>query len=307
MGAEAVVILLRRRRPEGAPAPAHLPALAALGLATLIPLAYYAVLGKVDPSWSIDNSVDSFLDPPWSAILISIAPLALPAPLAYRVRPASFQDVVVRVWPVAALVLYWLLSSPFPGRFAPHALRGLSIPLAVLAVTGIGSLGLRPSRAWTAAAVAAIAILLVPGTLDRLDDFRQNASRDAGPYFLQQGERDALDYLDSNPTPGSVLAPVTMGQLIPSETGRRTNVGNIFWTPDFLRRRLFTDIVFRGRLDAHGTRQVVRASGSRFLMSGCEDYADLSKLIGPLLQSVHRFGCATVYEIKPSALRPAAA
>ena len=100
-----------------------------------------------------------------------------------------------------------------------------------------------------------------------------------------------------------MLAPVAMGQLIPAETGRRTNVGNIFWTPDFLRRRLFTDIFFRGRLDAAASQGVVRESGSRFLLSGCDHYADLSRLLAPQLRSVRRFGCATVYEIKPSALR----
>ena len=99
-----------------------------------------------------------------------------------------------------------------------------------------------------------------------------------------------------------MLAPAEMGQLIPAETGRRTNVGNIFWTPDFLRRRLFTDIFFRGRLDAEATQGVVRSSGSRFLMSGCAGYADLSRLIEPQLESVRRFGCATVYEIRPSAV-----
>jgi hypothetical protein len=94
-----------------------------------------------------------------------------------------------------------------------------------------------------------------------------------------------------------------MGQLIPGETGRHTNIGNIFWTPDFLRRRLFTDIFFRGRLDAAGSQSVVRESGSRFLLSGCDGYADLSRLIAPQLISVRRFGCATVYEVRRSALR----
>ena len=300
-GSELVIVVLGRRgtlsieRPRAA---VLLPTLAAI----LAPLVYYAVLGRVDPSWSIDNAVDSFLDPPWWVIGVHIAPLALPALLAYRVRPQSFQEVAVRVWPVAALGLYWLLSGPFAGRFAPHALRCLGVPLAILAVQALAQTGLVRARHAFAVAVLAVALLVVPGTVDRLEDFRSKASQNEQPFFLRPGERAALDYLDRSATPGSVLAPAEMGQLIPAETGRRTNVGNIFWTPDFLRRRLFTDIFFRGRLDAEATQGVVRSSGSRFLMSGCAGYADLSRLIAPQLESVRRFGCATVYEIRPSAV-----
>jgi hypothetical protein len=309
VGAEAWIEVLRRRSPAAAAGLAPgggrspLRVLAPLVVAAGAPLAYYTVLGRVDPSWRIDNGVDAFLAPPWSALLITIAPLALPALLAYRFRPASFQEAAVRVWPPVALALFWVLANPLAGRYAPHAFRALSIPLAVLAVVGLAGLRLPRSRAVVAAATVWIGLLVVPGTLDRLDDFRERASTNGQPYFLQRGERAALDYLDRDPTPGSVLAPVAMGQIIPAETGRRTNVGNIFWTPDFLRRRLFTDIFFRGRLDAAGSQRVVRESGSRFLLSGCDGYADLSELIGPQLLSVRRFGCATVYEIRPSALR----
>ncbi len=309
VGAEAWIEVLRRRSPNAAAGLAPgggrspLRVLAPLVVAAGAPLAYYTVLGRVDPSWRIDNGVDSFLAPPWPALLITIAPLALPALLAYRSRPATFQEAAVRVWPPVALALYWVLANPLAGRYAAHAFRALSIPLAVLAVVGLAGLRLPRSRVVVIAAVLWIGFSVVPGTVDRLDEFRQRASANRLPYFLDRGERDALDYLDRNPTPGSVLAPVAMGQLIPAETGRRTNVGNIFWTPDFLRRRLFTDIFFRGRLDAAASQGVVRESGSRFLLSGCDHYADLSRLLAPQLRSVRRFGCATVYEIKPSALR----
>jgi hypothetical protein len=298
-GSEAVIWLLRRRGGTSVGAPDPRVLLVALG-AIAVPLAYYSVLGRVDPSWRIDNAVDSFLDPPWWVIAVHIAPLALPALLAYRLRPESFADVAVRVWPAVALGLYWVLSGPAAGRFAPHALRCLGVPLAVLAVVGLSRTSF--VRAPYAAAVTAVALvlLIVPGTLDRLDDFRSKASRNEQPFFLKPGEREALDFLEASDVPGSVLAPVEMGQIIPSETGRRTNVGNIFWTPDFLRRRLFTDIFFRGNLGAEASRGLVRNSGSRFLMSGCGGYADLSPLLRPLLVSVRRFGCATVYEVRVS-------
>jgi hypothetical protein len=124
-----------------------------------------------------------------------------------------------------------------------------------------------------------------------------------GPYFLTRGERDALDYLDRDRAPGSVYAPARMGQLIPAETGRRTNVGNLFWTPDYLRRRAYTELMFHGALSRKGTRALVRYSGSRFVFSGCDGSVDLAPILRPMLASVRRFGCASVYEIKPSSLR----
>ena len=161
MGAELVLLLVRRRGADepGTAAP-DLRLLARLFVplvvAVALPLGYYVVLGNVDPAWSIDPGVHDFLDPPWWAIGVTIAPLALPALLSYRLRPANFHEAALRVWPVAALGLYWLLTTAYPGHYAPHALRGLSVPLAVLAVAGVASLRLSlPRAAAVAAAVAA--------------------------------------------------------------------------------------------------------------------------------------------------------
>jgi hypothetical protein len=41
----------------------------------------------------------------------------------------------------------------------------------------------------------------------------------------------------------------------------------------------------------------VRTSGARFLLADCTTRADMRKLLGPLIRSVHGFGCAAVYEV----------
>jgi hypothetical protein len=264
-----------------------------------IPLGYYVVLGNVDPAWSIDSGVHDFLDPPWWAIGVTIAPLALPALLAYRRPPANFHGAAVRFWPVAALALYWLLTNAYPGHYAPHALRGLSVPLAVLAVAGVASLRLSLPRAATAAAaVVAVGVLTVPATADRFDTARDRINENSGPYFLTQGERDAFDYLNESDVPGAVLAPVSMGQLVPAETGRHTSVGNLFWTPDYFRRRQYTDLLFQGRIAPAAVRAIAKSSHARFLFAGCSGTTDLTDALGDLLADVHRFGCATVYELR---------
>ncbi len=302
VGAELVLWFLRRRGVSGVEPALERRALvrlvAPVVAAVAIPLAYYVVLGRVDSAWSSDPKLD-FLDPPWWAIGVTIAPLAIPALLAYRQLPTTFHAAALRVWPVAALGIYWLLTNVYKGHYAPHALRGLSIPLAALAVTGVASLRLQVARgAAVAAVVCAVGVLTVPATLDRLSEARDRINDNSGPYFLTTGERDAFDYLDRLPTPGAVLAPVSMGQLVPARTGRHTSVGNLFWTPDFLRRRLYTDLLFEGRISAAGARSIARSSHARFLLAGCRGTADLTKLLGGLLADVKHFGCATVYELK---------
>jgi len=299
VGAELLLRVVARP----APRPRMAPLIVTLAAAAA-PLLYYFVLSRVDPSWGTANDSYRFLDPPLWAVVATLAPLALPALLAYRRRPASFQEAAVLVWPPAALGLFAVIAVFDVGHYAPHSLRGISIPLAVLAVTGVLSL----ERRWTgrgalAAAVAAVLVLTVPATLDRLLDARDRINDPGSSLYLTEGERDALEYLDRNPEEGSVYAPASMGQLVPAETGRHTNVGHLTWTPDYLRRQLFTDLLFRNELKPAVARALVRRSASRFLLSGCEGTPDLTPLLRPLLASVRRFGCATVYELKPSVLR----
>ncbi|HEU0023811.1 MAG TPA: hypothetical protein VFQ12_04240 [Thermoleophilaceae bacterium] len=303
VGAELLLWLIRRRGGAGVePAPENRTLARLLGPlvgAVAIPLGYYVVLGRVDPAWSIDPGVHDFLDPPWWAIGVTIAPLALPGLLAYRLRPTSFHQAALRVWPIAALGLYWVLTTAYPGHYAPHALRGLSIPLAVLAVLGIASLRVMVPRTVALAAVAcALAVLTLPATVDRLGEARDRINENSGPYFLTRGERDALDYLDRLDTPGAVYAPVSMGQLVPAKTGRHTSVGNLFWTPDYLRRRAYTQLLFQGFLAPPAVRAIARSSGARFMFTGCTGATDLEDALRPLLASVRRFDCATVYELR---------
>jgi hypothetical protein len=46
-------------------------------------------------------------------------------------------------------------------------------------------------------------------------------------------------------------------------------------------------------------RDYVRGSDARFLFASCRPAADLEPILGPLLARTRRFGCATVYELRP--------
>jgi hypothetical protein len=179
----------------------------------------------------------------------------------------------------------------------------MSLPLAVLAVAGASEL--RPGGWWRERArwvAVSLVLLLGIGVADRLDQVRREVHLGGQPYFLHQGEKDALAYLERLPRPGGVLAPNYAGLVVPYQTGRETWVGQISWTPDFHRRVARANALFAGRLRRAAAVRLVRRSAARFLFSDCLERADLSALLRPYLTSVRRFDCATVYQVDREAL-----
>jgi hypothetical protein len=277
---------------------------------TALPLIYFWALGRFDPVWRAGNSADQFVIP-FASALVVIAPLAIPGLLAYRLGIPNFQSVVVRLWPLVALAEFQFIDSTQIGTYGLHSLQGLSVPLGVLAVTGISSLKIGTTQRSIRPVIAAILalLILVPSGWSALNSERNvgtAASYEANPYFITTAEQNALDYLKNDREPGSVLAPVYLGQMVPGETARSTWVGIYTWTPHFQRRATLADALFSGKLSAAQATQIIRASGVRFLLSDCAEDADLSNLV-PVLDAhqITHFGCATVYRV--ASLAPATA
>jgi hypothetical protein len=277
----------------------------------LVPVAYYALLTVVDDSWARTAEVyrDDFDRWPLWLLGLAILPLLLPALPGYRGRGAwGLQERILRVWPPIALALYLL---PF-GTFPFHAFNGISIPLGVLAVRALAPWargGARP-----ALVAAGVALLVLPGAVDRVRLARAAVQIGVEPYRIEPGEADALEALDSDPRPGGVLATVYLGQLVPAWTGRETWAGHPSWTPNFERRsRAARDLLEgagAGRQLESGAgagqsplarpalaRALVRRSGARFVLARCGEGAGLEGRLGPLVRRTRRFGCATLYEL----------
>ncbi len=270
-------------------------------VAGLAPLAYYWGLSRWDPSWGIARALNLREAAVWwRALLVAAVPLGLPALLALRIRPATFQDLALRVWPVMALGLYVLIAVGKVGTYPLHALQGLAIPLAVLAVIGVAGVPWRAGRPVAAVlAVAALALLVVPGTVNELRRSLRDADTARIPFFNTRGEEDALAALARDPRPGGVLGPLRIGYQVPSRMRRRVWLGGGSWTPDWFRRIALGEALFGGALPPAQARALVRSTGARFLISDCRGRADLSEPLRPLVQSVRRFGCATVYVLRP--------
>ncbi|MFM9022132.1 MAG: hypothetical protein ACKOK7_00015, partial [Solirubrobacterales bacterium] len=78
-----------------------------VALITALPLFYYWALSRLDPSWRLAGVVNDFGRWPHWVTLVGIAPLAIPALFAYRQRPQNLGDWMLRVWPLAALAVFY--------------------------------------------------------------------------------------------------------------------------------------------------------------------------------------------------------
>lgn len=287
---EGIRWLRTRERPA-------VPVLAAVAVGVALPAAYYYWLSHSDPGWKLAGEANqagaqALWSWPWWAIVLTVAPLAIPAALAYRLPAPTWQDVAVRVWPLAILAVFLL---PF-GTFPYHSFQGLTLPLAILAVQGAATVWPRPRLA---VVLAAIAVLTLPGIAHKLEVAKRSVNAGGDPFYVFPGEVDALKALESDPRPGGVLAPTYASYLTPSRTGREVYVGPFSWTPDWEERQQRANDLFEGRLTGAEARAFVRSTNARWLFADCRPLADLTATLAPLLaRPPQRFGCATIYELR---------
>jgi hypothetical protein len=275
------------------------PALWALAVpaAACVPAVYYLVLSIGDPAWEIaaeSNAAGSMAtwSWPWWAVVLTVLPLAAPAALAYRLPARSWQDWALRVWPFAALLVYLQPTGTFPY----HSFQGLAIPLSILAVQGVASIWPRPRPALV---VAALALMIVPGTVHKFEVAVDSVQAAGDPYFVFPGEQQAMDALEADPRPGGVLAPPYAGHMLPYKTGREVYVGALSWTPDWLERVRATARLFERGMGIQEARRLVRESGARFVFVDCRPgLRDLDATLRPLVEQVRRYDCATVYSLR---------
>jgi len=276
---------------------AAIKALVPVLAATALPLFYYLVLSKYDASWRLAGEVNNFGRWPWWVTVVGLAPLAIPAAFAYWIRPVTLGDWILRVWPFAGLAIFYLPVGTFPF----HAFQGLALPLAVLAVVAVRHhLGQRALP--LALTSIAVAVLVVPGVLYRVDQMRGAVKAGHQAFFLEPGERDAMRWLEQQPGPGGVLAPIADGAYISAYTGRPVWIGAGSWTPDFDQRGLDVENLFSREPNIPVARRLIATSGARFVYASCRVKADVGVVLGARAAGpAQRFGCARIWELKAPA------
>jgi hypothetical protein len=263
----------------------------------LVPLVYYVALGHFDITWKLARQASKH-GFSFAAVAIAAAPLAVFAALGYRGRPASFLELLVRAWTPAALLIY-VLSVTTLGATPLHAVDGLSIPLAMLAVLGVRRTALHRIPRGRAVAVAAVLLGTVPANVYTLSYAHRYTDKAPGnANYVSHDEQHALDYLASDPTAGGVLSRFYLGEALPGLTGRNGFTGDCIWSePRCLDRASAADSLLAGRMSPPAARRFVRQSGARFLLAGCDGHVNLRRWLGSMIVSQRRFGCADVYQL----------
>jgi hypothetical protein len=267
----------------------------------------YVILRETDTSWELAQKAGHRNWALWM-VLVTLAPLLLPALPAYRDRSETFLDIATRVWPAAALAVFFVAQTPRASG-ALHVLLGLSVPLAVLAVQGVlkgSSILVTRPRVTTVVLLALIAPPLIY-QLDRAHDVVQDSLRvsetgnRASPRFIDPGERDSLAWLRDDPRDGGVMANGYLGVLVPGETGRATYVGNSYWSGGSTSAFFASGAVnalLSGTMSVADSRQLVRSSGAAFILAGCAKHVDLASRLPGSVSRARRFGCADVFVIR---------
>ena len=300
-GAEliAAIALCDLLRPAGDSRSGAIRRHAPVFVAGLLPLVYYRWLAGHEDVWELAGSANNSIVL-WSAgAWILTLGVYLPAVLAFRRKPADWQELALWLVPALMIGQYAAIAIARVGTFPFHAIQGIGLFLGILLVRGM--LELRPSGWWaghTWLAVVLCGMMCLPGTIHRVNLLRLDIQRSAQPYFLEPGEAEAISWLDSAEGSGGVLAPIKAALSVPSKTGRPVWVGQISWTPRFRERVAEAEMLFRGRLGASAARRLVVASGASFVYSDCGHRTDLRPLLGSIVASVNRFGCASVYRIR---------
>ena len=208
-------------------------------------------------------------------------------------RPHEDRDWIVLLWVLACAGVYFV----FP-EFPPHALSGVTLPLAVLAVRGWRRLPLagraaRPSRrrrSWRSPSRSRLPRPVGPRRFPPLDRRRR------GRRLMLLSPAQAGDLLRRpGPRPGPVPAPWFLSMSVPAFTGRQAYAGHIMWQPGA--HVAAANQFFPTLVDPAGAarRAILRASRAAYVIADCArrppSGAGSPCSPGPS----RRFGCVTVY------------
>ncbi len=266
--------------------------LAAPAVAAALPLIYYELLSHGDPAWRLASSNEVVARLPVGVLVVGFGPLLLIAATGVRHPGGDVIERALLLWVAASLVTYFTVDA-----FPTHALQGLSLPLAVLAVRGWQRL-----RAPAALGVLAIAAVSVPGLALDAQKLLQSARSRVPQYYLTASDARALDWIANDAPPGGVLAATPFAIVVPSQTGRAVWVGHPYWSADYGLRARRLDALFAGSMRPGRARAFVTSTGARLVLADCAHGANLVATLGVLLGAVHRFGCATDYVLARRAI-----
>jgi hypothetical protein len=265
-------------------------ALAVPAIGAGLPLVYYYLLSHHDSAWKLAGQHEVIARLPVTVLLAGLGPLVLIAACGVRRPEGELIEQALLLWVAGCVVTYFANDA-----FAPHALQGLSLPFAVLAVRGW-----RRLRLPAVLGAAALALITIPGLAFNARKFvRTTNSPKLVQYYLPQSDAQALDWVARHGPAGGILAPTPFAVVVPAQTGRPVWVGHGYWSENYPEQSREADRLFGGRMSETASRAFVSLTRATVLVSDCRHPADLTRRLGSEVGAVHHFGCARVYVVNP--------
>jgi hypothetical protein len=226
----------------------------------------------------------------------------------------SHRELFIKVWFGVNLFMVYL-----PVNFQIHFLNGWQVPIAILATMGlserilpwikqapiVGSLRSRTrvffSEEWVERMlVAALVVIVLPTNLYLLTWRFVDLGRHRHPYYLYNDEVQALEWLEANARPDTVvLSGIEIGQYIPSRTDNRAFLAHWAMTADIYTKQRLVAQFFNPDTSDETRRAMLEDYEISYILYGTEEQemgkANLSSM--PYLETVFDSNRATVYRV----------
>lgn len=282
---------------------------ASIGFLTAPIALYYQLLTLNDPLWqSILSQYENagVVTPPGLHLVILVGLPLLLAPFGVK---ASAQG------PVPRLVLVWAVVGgliPFvPTVYQVKLLTGWQFPLSLLAArawlrwtdTEEGASEPAPTRLLAGPMASAVLLLLVIPTNVYLFAWRfVDLGRHDRPFFLERDELTALDWLARH-TNGTdvVLAPLAVGQFVPSYGRSRAYLAHWAMTNRFFERSSRSERFFSPNEDAAGRRRILDDDQVTFVLASRTEALGTGAEVAPdWLEPVFTSGQVRIFRYQPA-------
>lgn len=303
--------------------------LAAVGLVSSPPAAYFTYLTSRNPLWrdvlsQFDNAgifTPNLLHIPFLLGLPFLVTLAYGVWLLRRRAPsaaAAPQDPdghapeallnaqFLWVWAAVGFALLYI-----PTDFQIKMLNPYQVPLALLAVGALLRWSVappdRPAAGWRRALgrwrlVSLFVLATLPTSVYLLGWRMLELQRHSAPFYLGQDAVDALGWLDGRSGERAVvLSGLTFGQYVPALTGQRAFLAHWAQTAHFYERRDDVRRFFDSATDAAARHTLLSRHAVRYVVQGQEERAlgAFDPAGDPRLRQVFAAGQVRIFEVLP--------
>ena len=284
--------------------------LAAIGLLSSPPAAYFTYLTARNPLWKevlsqFDNAgiftpnllhIWVLLGVP--ALITALAGLGLLVRRGTRaaVMPATPRATFLWVWVVVGFGLLYI-----PTNFQIKMLNPYQVPLALIATAAVARFAAARFPRRAALALALLVALTLPANLYIFSWRLLELRRADVPFYLSSSQSAALRWLDGRSAEAAVvLSGLDIGQYIAADTGHRSFLGHWAQTAHYFAKRDTVAAFFAANTPAATRHALLQHNDVRYVIYGPEErrLGGFDPATDPQFQQVFAAGDTAIFAVQ---------